>query len=133
MTAAPSARTVSVWLPIRTVSEANMREHHQRKARRTADQRGTVMLRLRVPLSCMPLPVVVTLARCSPRKLDDDNLRGALKAVRDGVADALRLKDDSDPRVTWEYEQRRDGCVAVVIIVRPHDGLTRVLKAAVAS
>lgn len=51
--------------------------------------------------------VRVTLTRLAPSSgLDDDNLRGALKAVRDGVADALRI-DDRDPRVTWEYEQRR--------------------------
>ena len=31
-------------------------------------------------------------------------LIGSLKAVRDGVADALSL-DDGDPRLTWEYRQ----------------------------
>lgn len=36
----------------------------------------------------------ITLTRISRGKLDDDNLGGALKPVRDGVADALGLKSD---------------------------------------
>lgn len=51
------------------------------------------------------LPLVVKMTRVSPRMLDDDNLRGALKSIRDGVADRLRI-DDRDPRVKWEYDQR---------------------------
>jgi hypothetical protein len=39
------------------------------------------------------------------RGLDDDNLRSALKAVRDGVADALGV-DDRDPRLSFHYHQR---------------------------
>jgi hypothetical protein len=50
--------------------------------------------------------VVVTLTRLAPsRGLDDDNLAASLKAVRDGVADALGLAEDRDPRVTWRYAQ----------------------------
>lgn len=48
----------------------------------------------------------VTLTRIAPRALDDDNLRGALKATRDGVADALGI-DDRDARVEWRYTQER--------------------------
>lgn len=50
--------------------------------------------------------IVVLLTRVSPRNLDDDNLAGALKAVRDGVADALKV-NDRDPRVVWlvDWEQ----------------------------
>ena len=51
------------------------------------------------------LPVeAVSLCRFGPKKLDDDNLRGALKAIRDGVSDALGI-DDGDSRVRWEYDQ----------------------------
>jgi len=52
--------------------------------------------------------VVVRLERVAPRALDDDNLRGALKAVRDAVAEALGI-DDADPRVRWQYGQAVDG------------------------
>jgi hypothetical protein len=58
---------------------------------------------------------VIKLTRISPRFLDDDNLSGALKAVRDGVTDwfsgGLHKSNrkgginDRDPRLTWEYDQ----------------------------
>lgn len=48
----------------------------------------------------------VTLTRVSPRKLDDDNLQAAFKAVRDEVARWLGI-DDGDPRVDWWYAQEK--------------------------
>jgi hypothetical protein len=48
----------------------------------------------------------IAFMRWGPRALDDDNLRASLKAIRDGVADALGI-DDGDPRITWEYAQER--------------------------
>jgi len=93
---------------IHTVSEANRREHWASRAKRVAKQRSTMTL----CLMSSPLRreigdgLVVALTRVAPRALDDDNLRGALKACRDGVADWLGI-DDRDPRVTWEYGQRR--------------------------
>jgi hypothetical protein len=47
-------------------------------------------------------------ARLTGRALDGDNLQRALKAVRDGVADALGI-DDGDSRIEWQYGQRRGG------------------------
>jgi hypothetical protein len=38
--------------------------------------------------------------------LDDDNAQGALKNVRDGIADALGV-DDRTPLVEWRYDQTR--------------------------
>lgn len=53
--------------------------------------------------------VTVILTRVAPSSgLDPhDGLPGALKACVDGVADALRLPNDRDRRVTWTYAQRR--------------------------
>jgi hypothetical protein len=96
---------VTLELPIRTVSETNQREHWAKRHRRRADQRGATRLLLH-RCSRPALPVRITLTRVAPRKLDDDNLRGALKAVRDGVADWLEL-DDADERIEWCYAQRR--------------------------
>ena len=63
-------------------------------------------LRPRLPFLAEPrLPARVLLTRVAKRQLDDDNLRGAMKAVRDGVAAALGI-DDADPRVTWLYDQK---------------------------
>lgn len=51
--------------------------------------------------------VTVTLIRFSRGELDDDNLRGALKQVRDAVAIELGVPNDADPRFTWVYQQSR--------------------------
>lgn len=109
--------SVVVTLPLRTVSELNVRNHWARRANRVREQRfaACVALISRRPLPA--LPVVVTLSRIAPRALDDDNLRGALKACRDGVADALGV-DDRDPRVTWQYDQRRGGAREYAVGVR---------------
>ena len=55
------------------------------------------------------LPVVVTVTRVAPSQgLDPhDALGPALKGCIDGVADALGLANDRDPRVTWKLDQRR--------------------------
>lgn len=119
---------VVVTLPIRTLSEPNVRSHWAEKAKRTASNRTVVALALRPHVRAMGLPVVVELTRLSSGTLDDDNLRGALKAVRDGVADALGLRDDSDEkRVSFDYRQRlvKRGTYGVEISVRPRRARAR--------
>jgi hypothetical protein len=109
----------TIEVPVRTVSESNARGHWAGKARRAKEQRGLVaiMLRAKVRASAKFLgPLVVTLTRIAPRVLDDDNLRGALKACRDGVADWLGV-DDRDPRVEWRYGQRRGAAKAYAVEV----------------
>ena len=116
---------------LRTVSEANTRTHWAARARRMRLQRDSVTIALR-PLKLPSLPVVVTLTRIAPRRMDSDNLAGSLKGVRDAVADALmpdrgggnqhqRWADDSDDRIEWEYGQRqgKPGQYAVEIEIRP--------------
>jgi hypothetical protein len=97
-----------VKLPIRTVSESNSRGHWAKKAGRAKAQRNMAALVFRGMVAATPLPVTVTLVRIAPRALDDDNLRGAFKAIRDGIADAFGV-DDRDPRIEWRYAQRRGG------------------------
>jgi hypothetical protein len=94
--------------PIRLLSEPNQRQCWQAKAARVASQRGAVLLLCRTTFGPHPpsLPVVLTLTRIAPRELDDDNLRGALKGVRDGIADYLET-NDRNPGITWEYEQTK--------------------------
>ena len=50
--------------------------------------------------------VDVTIVRIAPRLLDDDNYVASCKALRDGIADAFKMRDN-DPRITFWYEQRR--------------------------
>lgn len=111
-----------VHLPITTVSESNRRDHWTVKAKRARDNRTVARVmfaKARFDATgqiYLGGPAVVTLTRVSPRLLDDDNLRGALKAVRDGVADALQI-DDRDPRVRWEYDQRKGPAQAVEVML----------------
>ena len=98
--------TCSVHIPLRTVSEANQREHWAKRARRAKLHRGTVRTVLGAACAIPSPPLVVRLTRVAPRRLDCDNLRGALKACRDGVADWLGIDDGSED-ITWEYEQTK--------------------------
>lgn len=108
MTAPERKGDVRVTLPIRTISENNMREHWSSRAKRRKDQRGIVHLALPGHLrTCQPIgPYVITLTRIAPRKLDSDNLQGACKAIRDQVAEELAI-NDGDPAHEWRYEQRK--------------------------
>lgn len=114
---------ILVTVPIRTVSESNVRGHWAKKAGRVSGHREAAGLAVRAALHKLvpvPIPALVVLTRVAPRVLDDDNLRAALKACRDGVADAFGV-DDRDPRVTYAYDQRRGaaGVYAVEIAIGP--------------
>jgi len=89
-------------IPVKIESEANQREHWAVKAKRAKLQRNMACALTKFH----PLPVTVTLTRVGVRLLDDDNLAGGFKAVRDGIADRLGVPDN-DPRITWRYEQRK--------------------------
>jgi len=94
---------MKIEIQIRTVSETNQREHWSSRHRRRSQQRG--LARLRLSAEKLPsLPATVILTRLAQRKLDDDNLRGALKSIRDGVADAYNVDDGSDD-FNWQYNQ----------------------------
>lgn len=71
-------------------------------------------------------PCQILLVRISPRGLDDDNLRGALKSVRDGLADCMG-KDDRDPMIKWMYGQRRGpkGHYSVGVRIEPMNIVAR--------
>lgn len=62
------------------------------------------------------LPVVVTLTRVGKGSPDWDNVVGAFKHVRDGVADGLGVRDN-DRRVEWRYETRKSKTFAIEIAV----------------
>ena len=111
-------RCVSVLLPLATVNEGNQRDHWAVKAKRVKAQRSAAHLAFkRAGSGWDGCRLLVTLTRVSPRVLDDDGVVSALKAVRDGVADALRV-NDRDPRVSWLYAQRH-GAAAVEVRVEP--------------
>ncbi|MDP1543175.1 MAG: hypothetical protein Q8L99_08500 [Polycyclovorans sp.] len=104
----------SATLPLRIQSAANLREHWAVRSKRVKSER-LAALALSITL---PLPVVVTLTRIAPRPLDDDNMIGGFKALRDGIADRLGVADN-DPRVKWTYGQERGKRYAVRVEVTP--------------
>jgi len=98
----------TIVIPIRLSGGPNARLHWARRAKVAKRERRAAWL----ATSGWILPVdggaAVTLVRLAPRRLDDDNLRGVLKAIRDGVADRLGI-DDRDTRVRWRYAQESAG------------------------
>ena len=118
-----------VRIPLETKNEANLASPHAKFV--VASYRKKVHKAVRLALEPVfprwtELPVVVTLTRHSAGHLDPhDGLPNAFKAVVDEIAEwlplpkkpfAVRTKagvekrmraDDSDPRVTWKYDQQK--------------------------
>jgi hypothetical protein len=96
------------WVvPVRTVSEANSHEHWRMRARRAKEQRLAACTWTRASTNVLEKPRVIRFTRLAPGLLDDDNLQGACKSVRDGVADAFATKDGPDCGITFMYAQER--------------------------
>ena len=68
-------------------------------------------------LDIPPPPLIVIITRVGAKKLDDDNLQGACKYVRDQIASEVGLDDGSD-LYTWIYRQRK-GDYSVEIEIEP--------------
>lgn len=94
---------IEFQIPIKTVNPVNGSHGHWRTtaAIRKRQRQTTFLLAPK-----FDIPAVITLTRVSAGVLDDDNLRPALKSVRDGIADKLGIADN-DPRVTWRYAQQK--------------------------
>lgn len=95
-----------ITLPIKTVAGLNAREHWRKRSARVKGERTAACMGVKSLRGRPLLPVVVTIVRLSAGTLDDDNLQGAAKAIRDGVADAYGIADN-DPRIRWHYGQER--------------------------
>lgn len=102
---------ITVVVPIKLPSLANMRGSWPRKARTVKVIRDSVAWHLAARATRPDLLLVdgltVTMVRIAPRVLDDDNLQGACKPVRDEIARWLGLRDDRDVRIVWCCDQRR--------------------------
>ena len=96
-----------ILIPIKTGRGMNSREHWRRRAARVKAERVAVWAHLNGKEK-PELPCIVTQTRLAPSNgLDDDNLAGSLKAVRDQVAEWLGVDDKRREIVRYEYEQRR--------------------------
>lgn len=101
----------SFEIPRRFINHSNSGEHWSIRNKRVKLHWSLVRiywLRNRVP--AISLPCCIYFVRKGPLKLDPDNLQSACKSLRDAIADKLvpGLKPgraDSDPRITWHYDQ----------------------------
>src|SRR3990172_8300722 len=112
---------ISFTLPLHLRSAANLHDFHwaQRHRRVKAERQSIATAARAFGVRPITAPLVVTLTRIAPRKLDGhDNLRSAFKVTVDSIADALGLRDDSDARVEWRYEQERGKPSAVRVEIR---------------
>lgn len=100
---------IVVDLPLRTGRGLNDRTHWSKRARINKRHRGTACLFVRsaIRTAHMTLPATVHLVRLSSMFLDDDNLQGALKSIRDGVADAFGVDDGRKSPLTFTYAQAK--------------------------
>src|SRR5574343_1888991 len=100
---------LTISLPIKLVSVANLRLHWAAKAKLVKGHRSRTRVALSNEAPIPPsTPLAVVLTRIAPRRLDSDNLASAFKGVRDGVADWLGV-DDGHKDIQWVYEQRAAG------------------------
>ena len=108
----------------------NAREHWRDRAKRVREEHAELQILLaahelkreRLATGC-----TVKMARIG-RKVDDDNLRGYLKAVRDYVAFWIlgghMGERDSDPAIEWIYDQRQLGKAFGVVVTIEPKGIT---------
>lgn len=95
-----------IAVPLRTAG-SNAREHWQQRHRRVKGERHAVAWMLKTAQR-PSIPCTVLLTRSAPSAgLDDDNLRAALKGVRDEIADWLGINDRYTAQVRYLYAQVR--------------------------
>ncbi len=103
---------IDIFVPMKTVSEANLSEHWSKKYKRSQIQQWSVKCFLKNSLydKNVQLPLKILMIRRGKRKMDFDNLTISLKHVRDAIAHYLLPgfaagMADNDPRLSFEYGQ----------------------------
>lgn len=95
------------YIPIELPSLLNLRISWRKMVRLKKQQKLATKLCMN-GTAIPPLPLTVTITRVGPRRLDDDNLQGACKYVRDQIAAVVGV-DDGNSKYTWIYKQRTGG------------------------
>jgi hypothetical protein len=98
---------MTLLVPLRTVPGLNAREHFRVRSKRVKKEREAVAWILR-SAARPQIPCSVILTRVAPSAgVDDDNLVGALKGVRDEIARWLGVDDRNRQQVRYRYAQTR--------------------------
>lgn len=109
---------MALVVPMRTIPGMNTREHFRVRVKRVRAEKEVIAWEL-AKLAKPAIPCTVLLTRYAPSNgLDDDNLTGALKSVRDAVATWLGVDDRERTTVRYRYAQTR-GAWAVGIEFGP--------------
>ncbi len=107
--AAFSGGVVTLWMPLKVISEANRRDNWRAAHARGKAQRvriGQEFLLARQLLRFVRKPYIVKLTRIGPGDpLDGDNLQRAFKAARDEVAKCLGVDDGDKTAIRFRYSQ----------------------------
>ncbi len=124
-----------VWeIAIRTVSEANTKEHWTKSSKRHQMQQWFIRRQFLVDERKVMLPCTIRLIRLATRFLDrEDNLPMAFKWIRDEISEcifpekriqyvdgegklrSLKGRADDSPLIKWEYDQEKSKRVGIRI------------------
>lgn len=111
-----------ISIPLKTSSGLNAREHFAVRSKRVKREREAVSWTL-VQHERPTVPCSVTLTRVAPSSgLDDDNLVGSLKAVRDEIAAWLKVDDKDRMTVRYRYAQKRGPWAVEISFGPPVEG-----------
>ena len=117
----PHRRTYLEITGLRLVSRANSRRHW--RTVHADDKRTRAAVHALLSSSLSPwehvVPREIIIDRHGPRLLDDDNLAGSGKAVRDAIARFFGVDDGPRGPMRWRYEQTQGKYgVAITLIYR---------------
>lgn len=88
------------------------------RKRTTSGKKGSPRRKAATGRRKQPHKLIVTMTAHLSRYFDDDNLAGALKPVRDELAEWMGI-DDGDRRILWECDQTLTrGKPGVCVVVR---------------
>ena len=103
-------------IPIRTYTPVNGSQGGwQMKAKRRQNERTYTLVCMRRLGVKWEAPAVITLTRVGKGVMDDDNLRPALKSIRDQIAEEFGCDDRTGGGLTFRYEQRKGKVYAVEV------------------
>lgn len=131
---------IQLYLPLKTVSEANSNEHWTIKRKRHRSQQFFVRALFNNQARVVQPPCEITLTRVAARLLDaEENLPMAFKWIKDEIGACLfpekvvcyinkngkQTKNkghaDSDPMIKWKYAQEKGKIMGIRIEIRQID------------
>ena len=115
---------MTVYIPIKLPSLANMRLHWRAMDRLKRSQKDAVFIALNSTTEQAPMfPVVVTIKRLGKRRMDSDNNVISAKYIRDSIAKWLGIDDGREDLYEWRYEQAIDTQYGVEIRIEAREAL----------